>query len=107
MNQWISNYIKTQQDVLGSIPADKLAGLIGILRTALKEDRQVFVFGNGGSAANSSHFATDLGKGASDKLRRRFRVVCLNDSVPLMTAISNDYAYEDVFWRQLANLARP
>jgi len=41
----------------------------------LKQDRQVLVFGNGGSAANASHFATDLGKGASDKLGKRFRVL--------------------------------
>ena len=72
MNQWISNYIKAQQDVLGSIPADKLASVVGILRTALKEDRQIFVFGNGGSAANASHFATDLGKGASDNSENGF-----------------------------------
>jgi D-sedoheptulose 7-phosphate isomerase len=64
------------------------------------------VFGNGGSAANASHFATDLGKGASDKLGRRFRVMALNDNVAWMTALGNDYAYEDVFVRQLMNYGR-
>jgi D-sedoheptulose 7-phosphate isomerase len=65
------------------------------------------VFGNGGSAANSSHFATDLGKGSSDKLSKRFRVLSLNDNVNWLTALGNDYAYEDVFVGQLQNYARP
>ena len=107
MQAWLEEYKRLQEAAVRSIPLDKAEQVVRLLVKALHEDRQVFVFGNGGSAANSSHFATDLGKGASDKLKRRFRVVCLNDSVPLMTAISNDYAYEDVFWRQLANLARP
>lgn len=70
------------------------------------EDRQILVFGNGGSAANSSHFATDLGKGASDKLGRRFRVLSLNDNVSWLTALGNDCAYDDVFVRQLENYGR-
>jgi len=106
MKNWLSNYIQAQQATLKSIPLDKVQALIELLHGALKEDRQVFVFGNGGSAANSSHFATDLGKGASDKLRRRFRVLSLNDNTGWMTAIGNDYAYEDVFARQLENYGR-
>ena len=106
MKQWISDYIRIQKAAHDSIPIDAVARLIEDLRTALKEDRQIFVFGNGGSAANSSHFATDLGKGASDKMGKRFRVVALNDNVSWMTAIANDYAYEDVFVRQLENYAR-
>jgi len=76
------------------------------VRTVLKEDRQIFVFGNGGSAANSSHFATDLGKGASDKLDKRFRVLSLTDNVSWITALGNDYSYEDVFVGQLKNYGR-
>jgi D-sedoheptulose 7-phosphate isomerase len=77
------------------------------MRRALKEDRQIFVFGNGGSAANGSHFATDLGKGSSDKVGRRFRILSLNDNVSWLTALGNDYSYEDVYVRQLMNYGRP
>ena len=56
---------------------------------------------------NSSHFATDLGKGASDKLGKRFRVLSLNDNVSWMTALANDYSYEDVFAGQLQNYGKP
>ena len=106
MRTWVGNYISWQKRALDSIPLDSVVRVIQLLRDALRADRQVFVFGNGGSAANASHFATDLGKGASDKLGRRFRVLSLNDNVSWMTALGNDYAYEDVFQRQLMNYAR-
>jgi D-sedoheptulose 7-phosphate isomerase len=106
MNQWLTDYVKAQKAAHDSIPLDAVAQLVETLRKALKDDRQIFVFGNGGSAANASHFATDLGKGASDKLGKRFRVLSLNDNVSWMTALANDYAYEDVFVRQLDNYGR-
>jgi len=107
MNQWISNYIQAQKAVLDSIPVEQVAQIVEKLHRALKEDRQLFVFGNGGSAANASHFVTDLGKGSSDKMGRRFRCASLNDNVSWMTAIGNDYSYEDVYQRQLENFGRP
>jgi D-sedoheptulose 7-phosphate isomerase len=107
MKQWISDYIRAQKAAHDSIPVEGVAKLIKLLRTALDEGRQVFVFGNGGSAANASHFATDLGKGASDKLGKRFRVVSLNDNVSWMTALANDYAYGEVFAGQLQNYGHP
>lgn len=107
MNQWISNYLAAQKTALDSIPVAEVGQLIKTFQSALEEDRQIFVFGNGGSAANASHFMTDLGKGASDKLGRRFRCLSLNDNVAWMTALGNDYSYDDVFVRQLMNYARP
>jgi D-sedoheptulose 7-phosphate isomerase len=107
LNQWIADYVQAQKSALDSIPAAAVAEVVEKLRVAWKEDRQIFVFGNGGSASNASHFVTDLGKGSSDKLGRRFRVMSLNDNVSWMTAIANDYAYEDIFVRQLENYARP
>jgi D-sedoheptulose 7-phosphate isomerase len=107
MKQWIAEYIRLQKAAHDSISPDLMADLIALLVEAFKNERQIFVFGNGGSAANASHFATDLGKGASDKLGKRFRVISLNDNVSWMTALSNDYSYEDVFVGQLQNYGRP
>jgi len=107
MKNWLTQYVDGQKKALDSIPLDKVAGIVDRLVAALKEDRSVFVFGNGGSAANASHFITDLGKGASDKLPKRFRCLSLNDNTAWMTAIGNDYSFDDVFLRQLENLARP
>ena len=103
MNRWFAEYLKAQKAAHDSIPLEQVARLVDKLKSALEEGRQIFVFGNGGSAANASHFATDLGKGASDKLGKRFRVLCLNDNTSWMTALGNDYAYEDVFVGQLQN----
>jgi D-sedoheptulose 7-phosphate isomerase len=117
MTNWITDYIKAQKAALDSIPVQAVAQLIQQFQKALAEDRQIFVFGNGGSAANASHFVTDLGKGASGNVagstvyrgkRRapRFRVMTLNDNVAWMTALGNDYTYEDIFLRQLMNYGK-
>ncbi len=107
MKQWTADYIRAQKAAHDSIPIEGVVRLIEMLRAALEEDRQIFVFGNGGSAANASHFATDLGKLASDKVGKRFRVLSLNDNVGWLTALANDYAYEDVFVGQLQNYGKP
>jgi D-sedoheptulose 7-phosphate isomerase len=104
---WIEDYLKRHQAALDSIPVEKLPAIIDVFRQAWREDRQIFVFGNGGSAASASHFATDLGKGSSDQLSKRFRIMSLSDNTPWITALGNDYSYEDIFVRQLMNYARP
>jgi len=103
----MTSYIAAQKAVMDNIPLDKVAEIVKTLHRAAEEGRQVFVFGNGGSTANASHFSCDLGKGASDKWGKRFRVISLNENVSWMTALANDYAYEDVFLGQLKSLAQP
>ena len=50
MNNWITHYLAAQKAAVDSIPVESVAKLIGILQKAVREDRQIFVFGNGGSA---------------------------------------------------------
>lgn len=107
MKTWITQYIEAQHAALNSISHTSLEKLTHSLQTVWKEDRQVFAIGNGGSASNASHFATDLGKGASDKLGKRFRVSSLTDNVAWITALGNDYSYDEIYSRQLENYARP
>ena len=99
--------IRGREIALDSIPVDAVERLVETVREAWTEDRQIFVIGNGGNAASASHFATDLGKGASDTVGRRFRIITLADNVAWLTALGNDYCYEDVFVRPLENYARP
>jgi len=106
MQDWIKNYLAAQTRTTESIDVAGVARVIELLRTALKEDRQVFACGNGGSAANASHFATDLGKSSSDAVGKCFRVLSLTDNIAWLTAIGNDYSYEDTFVRQLQNYGR-
>jgi len=107
MRNYVEKYIKDHKAVTDSIPAGAVAQAIEKFREALKEDKQIFIFGNGGSATNASHFVTDLGKSSSDKTYRRFRCLSLNDNVGWITAIGNDYSYDDIFKRQLENYAKP
>ena len=107
MNMWTLNYIKEYKRVLDMIPVNQVESLIFRLKDCLLKDSQIFIIGNGGSAANASHFATDLGKGASDAVARRFRCMSLNDNVAWLSALGNDYSYEDIFQQQLTNFAKP
>ncbi len=106
MENYIQGYVHAQQSALDSIIVADVLQVIEKFKSVLKQDKQIFVFGNGGSAANASHFVTDLGKSASDKMYRRFRCLSLNDNVSWITAIGNDYRYEDIFKRQLENYAK-
>lgn len=106
MHQWLRNYIAAQHQALDSVPVAEIERLAQSVRAAWLKDAQIFAIGNGGSAANASHFATDLGKGASDRLPRRVRVLSLTDNVAWLTALGNDYSFDDAFVRQLENYAR-
>jgi D-sedoheptulose 7-phosphate isomerase len=108
MKNWVTDYIQAQHRALESIPAEQVQALIGIFENARATEKRIFVVGNGGSAANASHFATDLGKGASDAhggSKPPFQVVSLTDNLPWITAIGNDQAFDEIFVRQLKNLA--
>ncbi len=104
---YIKQYKQKCREVLDKIPEDVVARLIDVLRKTRDEDRQIFLCGNGGSAATASHFATDLGKGASLGRERRFRVLSLTDNVPWITAMANDTDYSRIFVEQLRNYAHP
>jgi D-sedoheptulose 7-phosphate isomerase len=103
----IQQYLEEVQYTLGALPLERIRNVIDLLMSANYAGSTVFTLGNGGSAATASHFACDLAKGTITPNRPRFRVVALTDNVPLMTAWSNDVAYDDVFAEQLRGLIRP
>jgi D-sedoheptulose 7-phosphate isomerase len=99
-----------KSDLLKAIDAVDLASVneaISVLKKARDENRHVFVCGNGGSASTASHFACDMVKGASFGRQSRFRIMALTDSLPTITAYSNDVSYDCVFAEQLKNFAQP
>lgn len=107
LTTWINDYIAAQHRALSTLRAETLAPIVELLREANHANHQIFVCGNGGNAANASHFVTDLGKNASEAASRPFRVLSINDNVSWVTAIGNDFDYADVFVRQLTNYAQP
>lgn len=103
----IKSYFTEVEHMLEAISTINLQQVLNMLERAYSENRRVFVMGNGGSAATASHFALDLAKNTIAGGCRRLRVLSLTDHVPLITAWSNDYAYEHIFSEQLANLVEP
>jgi D-sedoheptulose 7-phosphate isomerase len=98
-------YIKYLQSILGSLDTAEISRFIGTLLAARDRGATIFFIGNGGSAATASHFANDLAIGTNE-YEKPFRAVSLTDNVPLITAIGNDFGYEEVFVRQLRILGK-
>ena len=100
-------YIDNLCCVLRDLPLSDLARVLETLEKALAERRQVFLAGNGGSAATASHMAQDLVKDVAQEGGRGVRAIALSDNVPLITAIANDESYSEIFASQLAALGQP
>jgi D-sedoheptulose 7-phosphate isomerase len=108
VQSFINDYLAEITNCLKELDTQKLELAIDMLMEAYKNDRKVFIFGNGGSASTASHMACDLGKGTLqrvyDHTERRLRVISLTDNVALMTAFANDVSFDDIFVQQLRNL---
>ena len=104
----LNNYLVELKSTIEKLDVNQIEKIGGILARAYKNDKSVFIVGNGGSAATASHFACDLGKGTLerhyDMHKKRFRAYSLTDNVALMTAYGNDLDYGDIFSQQLKNL---
>jgi len=102
----VDDYFSQLTSAIEGVDNDAVSAWIDRLARARSEGATIFVCGNGGSAATASHFATDIGKGASYGKPVRFKVVALTDSMSTITAYANDVGYEVVFAEQLRNLAQ-
>jgi len=103
----IRDYLGRLVSTLEDLPIDALEELSQMLYRAYTDGKQVFTLGNGGSASTASHMAADLGKNTIGPNMRRFRIMSLNDNIPMLTALSNDLGYENMFAEQLQNLIQP
>jgi D-sedoheptulose 7-phosphate isomerase len=110
VGDFAKDYIKGLKDVLDRIPLGPIDEIVQAIELAQNERRQIFVIGNGGSAATASHMMNDLCKGTlghkGDAPWPRLRVIALTDNVSLMTAWANDSDYTRVFSEPLKNLAQ-
>lgn len=105
LDEYLKSYKKASGSILEQIADGEVATLIELLGRARDNDHQIFLCGNGGSAATASHFANDLGKGASCGRSKRFRVLALTDNISWITALANDADYSQIFVEQLKNYA--
>lgn len=108
LKKFIDEYLNEVKLCLDSLDTIKLELAIDMLIEAYKNDRKVFIMGNGGAASTASHMACDLGKGTLQRIydneERRFKIISLTDNVALMTAFANDLSFDDIFIQQLRNL---
>ncbi|HOJ06884.1 MAG: SIS domain-containing protein [Ignavibacteriota bacterium] len=103
-----NEYIAYLFDTLVKVKQSELDNIINIILKAYNEGKMIFVIGNGGSAANASHFAQDLAKGTRKTLEteKRIRALSLTDNLAFITALSNDDGYETIFEQQLRTYAK-
>ncbi|MEJ2706180.1 MAG: SIS domain-containing protein [Anaerolineales bacterium] len=104
---YVKSYMSKLQETLDYLPLDLLNQVIYILHEARLNRRQIFIMGNGGSAATASHFVADLAKNTRKPGWPDFRVIGLTDNMAIFSALANDEGYENVFVQQLASFVEP
>jgi len=103
----IESYLAQVKATLDGLPVAAIARVVEAIRAARRDGKHVLLFGNGGSAATAIHFACDLSKGAIVEAMPRIKAISLCDNMALLSAWTNDTAYEHVFAEQLKNLLEP
>jgi len=107
----INHYFSKLSKVLSELDRNDLVDSFKVIENKLRQRKTIFLAGNGGSAATASHALVDLNKtilGHSKNYRNlRLRVISLTDNIPTLTAIANDFSYNDIFSESLKNLANP
>jgi D-sedoheptulose 7-phosphate isomerase len=101
------DYRERLKQAIDLIPDEPLEALANALMRAWAERKQVFIFGNGGSAGNAIHLANDFLYGISRQLGHALRVTALPANSAVLTCLANDEGYDGIFFRQLAVLAEP
>jgi D-sedoheptulose 7-phosphate isomerase len=102
--EFIQNYLFDVTTVANVISVGDLDKIIEILFEVWENGNQVFTCGNGGSASTATHFCCDLAKTTAVDGKKRFKALCLNDNIPLMSALINDNGFDNIFYEQLVNL---
>ena len=97
----VEAYLQQEIQVLQNIDIEMISLAMNQLEKTRLRSGNIYICGNGGSAATASHFVCDFNKGISDTKEKKYNFVCLNDNVPIMMAIANDINYESVFEYQI------
>ncbi|HEY3298546.1 MAG TPA: SIS domain-containing protein [Armatimonadota bacterium] len=103
----VRDYLAQTAEVLVNAPVEDLRKAAELMVDAYRSGKQVFIMGNGGSAATASHLACDMQKTIGHLNAKKFRVMALTDNIPIMTAWANDVDYANVFVSQLDTWVEP
>ncbi len=100
IEQFSKSYFSYLKEIFDKVNLSEIKSFVEILLDARNTGVTIFFMGNGGSAATASHFANDLAFGTND-YEKPFKVMSITDNVPVLTALGNDYGYDEIFIRQL------
>ena len=105
VEEFSDSYVKYLSSVLEKIDKVEIKQFITSILNARKLGSSIFFIGNGGSASTASHFANDLAIG-TNSYKNTFRVISLCDNNAIISAVGNDFSYEEIFSRQLKVLGK-
>lgn len=106
-NKYFKDYIDIKNLLLQNVDQKVLLKITNEILHTNKKNRNFFSCGNGGSATTAEHLSCDFSKGSCTNTDLNIKVFSLNSNVALMTAISNDISYDDVFSYQLNRFGKP
>lgn len=101
-----SDYFQHLAEMSADLDHDAIERYAEMIFEAWRNDRSVFVFGNGGSAYTASHHVTDYVKTAAVEGQKRLKAFSMVDNLGLLTAVGNDISYDDTLRYPLASFAQ-
>jgi len=104
MDNIIKDYLKKTTDIISKIDHSEIEEVVYELKKIRSNKKQVFIFGNGGSAATAEHMAIDLSFNTG-LIGPKLKTICLSSNSSSITATGNDLDFESIFSRQLEILA--
>lgn len=103
----IKSYFDREIEAIKKLNLEDINAAVQAIWAAYEREATIYIFGNGGSAATASHYASDFNKGISEKKEKKFNFVCLNDNYAMLMAVANDISYDEVFRFPLINKLKP
>ncbi len=107
IGSFAANYLSGIKSLLEIFDIHSFQRIVDAILEAYDTEKRIFVMGNGGSGATASHFTCDINKGCCLDLNKKFKMICLNDSLPTLLALANDVSYDAVFVEQMKNFYLP
>jgi len=106
-SDFVDDYYRRFVEVLQAFDREPLQGVLETLERVQASGSTIWVAGNGGSAAIADHTACDATKGTYVDGQPPLRTISLSSNVAMLTALSNDFSYQDCYWQQLVYYAKP
>lgn len=105
--EYFKKYSEYLSILLLNIDVKAIESVAKTFLKAREQDKTIYFAGNGGSASTASHFSQDLHEVGRKIKGKGFRTLSINDNVAALTAIGNDYGYENIFSMQIQYYFNP